>query len=68
MNWYRDPGKISNSRQTGWPVQGLRAVSVIVPQCLVAGSKSTIAMLKGNAGKTWLDEVGLPYLWFDEKR
>jgi hypothetical protein len=23
-------------------------------------------MLKGDAGKPWEDEVGLPYLWFDE--
>jgi thiamine biosynthesis lipoprotein len=58
-------GHILNPK-TGWPVQGLRAVSVIAPQCLIAGSTSTIAMLKGKEGKTWLDEVGLPYLWYDE--
>lgn len=58
-------GHILNPK-TGWPVQGLRAVSVIAPQCLVAGSTSTIAMLKGEAGKQWLSDVGLPYLWFDE--
>lgn len=58
-------GHILNPK-TGWPVQGLRAVSVIAPQCLIAGSTSTIAMLKGKDGKSWLDEVGLPYLWFDE--
>lgn len=58
-------GHILNPK-TGWPVEGLRAVSVVAPQCLIAGSTSTIAMLKGEAGKRWLDEVGLPYLWFDE--
>ena len=52
---------------TGWPVQGLRAVSVIGPQCLIAGSTSTIAMLKGEAGKAWLDSTGLTYIWVDEQ-
>ena len=51
---------------TGWPVKGLRAVSVIAPHCLIAGSTSTIAMLKGDSGKDWLDEVGLPYVCFDD--
>jgi thiamine biosynthesis lipoprotein len=57
-------GHILNPK-TGWPVPGLRAVSVIAPQCLIAGSTSTIAMLLGDKGKDWLDDVGLPYLWFD---
>lgn len=48
--------------RTGWPVRGLQAVSVIAPQCLVAGTASTIAMLKGEAGITWLQALGLP--WF----
>ena len=51
--------------KTGWPVQGLRAVSVIAPHCLIAGSTSTIAMLKGEEGKQWLDTTGLSYLWID---
>ena len=50
---------------TGWPVPGLRAVSVVAPQCLIAGSTTTIAMLMGDNGKGWLDDSGLPYLWFD---
>lgn len=58
-------GHILNPK-TGWPVRGLRAVSVVAPQCLIAGSTSTIAMLKEDAGKQWLEEIGLPYLWFDE--
>jgi len=52
--------------KTGWPVQGLRAVSVIAPHCLIAGSTSTIAMLKGEEGKPWLDTTGLTYVWIDE--
>ena len=52
---------------TGWPVQGLRAVSVVAPHCLIAGSTSTIAMLKGEDGKRWLDSTGLSYLWIDEQ-
>lgn len=58
-------GHILNPK-TGWPVKGLRAVSVVAPQCLIAGSTSTIAMLKGDAGKDWLDQVGLPYVCFDD--
>jgi thiamine biosynthesis lipoprotein len=57
-------GHILNPK-TGWPVPGLRAVNVIGPQCLIAGSTYTIAMLLGDNGKDWLDDVGLPYLWFD---
>ena len=52
--------------RTGWPVQGLAAVSVLAPCCLVAGSASTIAMLKGSAGPSWLAELGLKHLWVDE--
>lgn len=53
--------------KTGWPVEGLRAVSVVGPHCLIAGSTSTIAMLKGEAGKQWLNTTGMPYLWIDEQ-
>lgn len=51
--------------KTGWPVQGLAAVSVIAETCLVAGSACTIAMLKGRQGAAWLRELGLPHLWID---
>jgi len=55
-------GHILNPR-TGWPVQGLVAVSVAAPQCLVAGGSATIAMLKPqSAALAWLGELGLP--WF----
>lgn len=48
--------------RTGWPVEGLASVSVVAPHCLVAGTASTIAMLKGSEGARWLDELGLPSL------
>lgn len=51
--------------RTGWPVRGVAAVSVIAPQCLVAGTATTIAMLKGAEGPAWLEELGLPYLCAD---
>lgn len=51
--------------KTGWPAQGLAAVSVIAPQCLIAGSASTIAMLMEDDGKTWLEKLGLPHVWMD---
>ncbi len=52
---------------TGWPTRGLRAVSVVGPSCLIAGSTSTIAMLKGEEGKAWLDSTGMTYIWIDEQ-
>jgi FAD:protein FMN transferase len=58
-------GHILNPR-TGWPVEGLVAVSVLAPCCLVAGSASTIAMLKASAGPAWLAGLGLKHLWVDE--
>lgn len=51
---------------TGWPVRGLVAVSVLAPQCLVAGSSATIAMLKpAEEALSWLDRLGLPWLAVD---
>jgi len=49
--------------QTGWPVGYMAAVSVIGDFCVVAGSASTIGMLKEEQGITWLKELGLPHLW-----
>lgn len=53
------------SPKTGWPVKGLAAVSVTGPQCIVAGSACTIAMLREAKGKAWLSELGLPHVWMD---
>ena len=52
--------------KTGWPVEGLASVSVAASHCLIAGTASTIAMLKGGrAGPAWLDRLGLPSLRVD---
>jgi thiamine biosynthesis lipoprotein len=56
------------SPATGWPVQGLVAVSIAAPQCLVAGGSATIAMLKPEAeALAWLAELGLPWFAVDSQ-
>ena len=57
-------GHILNPK-TGWPVGHLAAVSVVSDLCVVAGSASTIAMLKAADGPDWLKSLGLPHLWVD---
>ena len=57
-------GHVLNPK-TGWPVRYLAAVSVVGDFCVVAGSASTIAMLKEEQGIDWLQELGLPHLWVD---
>jgi len=48
--------------KTGWPVDAFQSVTVISESCLVAGTASTIAMLKGEkAGISFLDELKLSY-------
>ena len=51
---------------TGWPVKSLASVTVVAEQCLIAGSATTIAMLKGEQGLAWLESLGLPYLAIDQ--
>jgi thiamine biosynthesis lipoprotein len=53
--------------RTGWPVRGLASVSVLSSHCLIAGSASTIAMLKGRDGVDWLEGLGLPHVRTDEE-
>ena len=51
---------------TGWPIDGLCAVSVIADQCLVAGSAATIGMLKPrDQALDWLAHLGLAWLAVD---
>ncbi len=53
--------------KTGWPVKSLASTSVYAPQCVVAGTSSTIAMLKGDIdGVQWLEELGLPYICMNQ--
>ncbi len=55
-------GHVLNPK-TGWPVRYMAAVSVVGDFCVVAGSASTIGMLKAQQGPQWLQELGLPHLW-----
>lgn len=49
--------------KTGWPAQDFQSVSVVSDSCLIAGTASTIAMLKGNdLGQAFLKNLELPYL------
>ncbi|HUQ27067.1 MAG TPA: FAD:protein FMN transferase [Usitatibacter sp.] len=49
--------------RTGRSARGLQSVTVHGPSCLVAGSATTIAMLKGrDDGLAWLAELGLAHL------
>lgn len=57
-------GHVLNPR-TGWPVRHMAAVSVVSEFCVVAGSASTIGLLKEQQGPEWLESFGLPYLWVD---
>ena len=57
-------GHVLNPK-SGWPVRHLAAVSVVGDFCVVAGSASTIAMLKEDKGPAWLEGLGLPHLWVD---
>lgn len=50
---------------TGYPVTHLASVTVISALCTVAGSASTIAMLKEHQGVTWLSSLGVSYLSVD---
>jgi len=48
--------------RTGHSARGLRSVTVHATSCLVAGSASTIAMLKGaGGGEAWLRALGLAF-------
>jgi len=51
--------------RTGWPVDGLTAVSVVAARCVVAGTGATVAMLAGEDGADFLDELGLPHVRVD---
>lgn len=48
--------------RTGRSARGFQSVTVHAESCLVAGSASTIAMLKGrDGGLAWLRDLGLPH-------
>lgn len=48
--------------RTGWSVEGLASVTVTANPCVVAGITSTVAMLKGREGVSWLQQLGVAAL------
>ncbi len=53
--------------KNGWPVRGLVSITVIAEQCVIAGSLTTISMLKEKQGKRWIKELGVSYIWMDQQ-
>ena len=51
---------------TGRSASGIVSVSVVAQSCLLAGSLSSIAMLKGRDAQDWIDGLGLDYLLLTE--
>ncbi len=48
---------------TGWSIQPAYAsASLVAPQCLLAGTFSSIALLKSASQPQWLADCGLPHL------
>lgn len=50
---------------TGWPVNHWASVTILAPQCLVAGSLATLTMLAEEQGQAWLKEQDVPFLIID---
>jgi thiamine biosynthesis lipoprotein len=50
---------------TGWPVNHWASISILAPQCLVAGSLATLTMLAEQKGLSWLKEQEVPFLAID---
>lgn len=46
----------------GWPVDGLASLTVVAPQCLLAGAACTLGMLQGHAAPDWLADCPYPWL------
>lgn len=51
--------------RTGWPVQGLIAVSAVAPHCLLAGSLTTLGLLMAENALAWLQTLDTPWLAVD---
>lgn len=53
--------------KTGWPCHGLSSVTVLTDLCIVAGSLTTAALLKGKTkGIKWLRDAGVLFYCFDD--
>jgi thiamine biosynthesis lipoprotein len=53
---------------TGWPVEGLLSVTVVADSCVEAGAISTIAILKGDEGISWLSRHSPQHVYVDRAR
>jgi thiamine biosynthesis lipoprotein len=51
--------------KTGYPVTGLATACIWAERCVLAGTLTTIAMLKGEEGLDWLRSLQMPYLAVD---
>lgn len=53
--------------KTGWPISGLSSVTAITDLCIVAGSITTTALLKGKKqGLSWLKSLNTPFYCYDD--
>lgn len=53
--------------KTGWPVEGMSGVTVVADHCLIAGSLTTIAFLKGpDEGLEWIKSLEVPFFCADQ--
>lgn len=46
----------------GWPVDGLASLTIVAPQCLLAGAACTLGMLQGQRATDWLADCPYPWL------
>jgi thiamine biosynthesis lipoprotein len=53
--------------KTGWPARGLSSVTVMSDRSLIAGTLSTAAMLRGQAGSAWLQKLGVRHIVVDDR-
>ncbi|MCB1827352.1 MAG: FAD:protein FMN transferase, partial [Coxiellaceae bacterium] len=54
--------------KTGWPARNnFASVTVVADHCVIAGSATTVAMLKEGDAIEWLEALGLPYWCADER-
>ena len=51
--------------KTGMPVRAWQSVSVVAPLAVVAGSATTITMLKEQTGQSYLETGHFPYFCVD---
>ena len=51
--------------KTGWPVNYWASITILAPQCLVAGSLATLSMLSEAEGLEWLEQQDIPFYAID---